>query len=53
MTQPEPRSVWMQDLSSDDVEDYLKTECTVIVPIGRTRDARPASADGHRHLRGN
>jgi creatinine amidohydrolase len=30
------QSVWLQELTSDDVEEYLKREATVIVPIGAT-----------------
>jgi len=29
-------SVWLQELTSDDVEQYLKREATILVPIGAT-----------------
>ena len=35
------RSVWMQELTSDDVEEYLKHDSTVIVPIGSTETHGP------------
>ena len=35
------RSVWLHELTSDDVEEYLKRESTVIVPIGSTESHGP------------
>ncbi len=35
------KSVWMQELSSDDIEVYLKTDSSVIVPIGSTETHGP------------
>ncbi len=35
------RSVWMHELTSDDVEEYLKTDKTVIIPIGSTESHGP------------
>jgi creatinine amidohydrolase len=35
------QSVWIQELTSDDVEDYLKRDSTVIVPIGSTESHGP------------
>jgi creatinine amidohydrolase len=34
-------SVWMQDLTSDEIEVYLKSEMTAIVPIGATETHGP------------
>jgi len=34
-------SVWMQDLTSNDIEEYLRREATVIVPIGATETHGP------------
>ncbi len=41
MTRPPLPSVWMQELTSDDVEAYLGYESTVIVPIGATETHGP------------
>jgi len=35
------RSVWLNELTSDDVEDYLKKNDTIIVPIGATETHGP------------
>ncbi len=35
------RSVWMHELTSDDVEEYLRHDSTVIVPIGSTETHGP------------
>lgn len=35
------QSVWMHELTSDNVEEYLKRETTVIVPIGSTESHGP------------
>lgn len=35
------QSVWMHELTSDDVEGYLKRDSTVIVPIGSTETHGP------------
>ena len=34
-------SVWLQELTSDDVEAYLEREATIIVPIGATETHGP------------
>ena len=35
------RSVWMNELTSDDIEEYLERDTTVIVPIGSTESHGP------------
>ena len=47
------RSIWLNELTWEDVRDYLKDKDIIIVPLRSHRTARPGRPSWTRRLRGD